>query len=603
MRRVALLLVPLALLGAKAAPRAPVETLGWSADSSAVVAAGKVGPVVVYDTKGKGRVVGENLGQPRLTPHGDRVVATRDGDFVEIEVSSGDVAPLQGVPDRGRALRFVRSTSGDVVLLKDSVHHEIHRLGPDVLDDTPLGYKDFSDVWTDPRDPLLYVDTGYALEILHLWTGAVLRTYSRPGEPPDFVDAVRDADGRIVILLRDADGARVWSPPDPPGSAIEVPEGGDVAMNGDGSWVAVGGPDGVRLLASVNQAELEAFPTREPVRSVAVAPDGGHVAAALDDGSVKVFDSRKFTAPAPTDRPVVDVDPGRLRADLLRIPPPTRTVPARSLSMPGSTDRLTWAPSGRVVGWVGQKFVELEADGRQLDPAVPLLPGKPFAYSADGTVLAGVTATGVALVDTRNAKRWKVLKEIPTGGSHQQLQWRGPTLVVDAGSGKAQAWDPVRQAPFGEVFTASADPTARFVQSPSGALLCVTGRLPALLDARSGERLTDLAGQEGGVLEATWSADGKRLATAGADGTVLVWDAATLTPLALADGAIGARMAFSPDGSKLLTASPKGGTVIDAATGAALERLVFDGQLATVAWSAAGRMLADNAGNAFFWDP
>jgi WD40 repeat protein len=100
-----------------------------------------------------------------------------------------------------------------------------------------------------------------------------------------------------------------------------------------------------------------------------------------------------------------------------------------------------------------------------------------------------------------------------------------------------------------------------------------------------------------------WSPDGTRLATAGADGSVLVWDTAALAPVVLVDGAHGLRLAFSPDGGRVLSGSPDGGEVFDAATGAVIEHLTFEGQLEAVAWSAAGRMMADNAGNVFFWGP
>jgi WD40 repeat protein len=490
-----------------------------------------------------------------------------------------------------------------VVLLKDSVHHEVHRRGASVLNDAPRGFKNFDDLWLDPRDPLLYVDSGYGLFVYHLWTGDLLRTFDSGRSDQRYLDAVRDPDGRLVLLLEDEDGVRVWSPPDPPGSRLELEAGAAVSLSGDGTWVAIGGPKGVEVRAAANQELLAEFSTKGPVVKVAAAGDGDHLAVGLESGALQVFDTSKLSAPFPTDRPVTEVDTGRIRTTSLLAAPPARRIPERSIAMPGSTTQLTWAPNGRVAGWVGSKFVELDPSGTQFDPAVPLLPGKPFAYSRDGSVLAGVTATGVALVDTRNPKRWKVLKEIPTGGAHQQLQWAGPTLVVDAGSGKAQAWDPVKQVAFGEPFSTSPDVTAKFVQSPDGAMLAVSGRLPALLDARTGLRLSDLPGHVGGVVAVAWSSDGTHLATAGVDGAILVWDPATLTPVVMADGAAGTRLVFSPDGAKVLSGSFDGGVVFDTQTGALLEHLLFDGQLEAVAWSTAGRMRADNAGNAFFWAP
>lgn len=603
MRRLLPLLSLWVLLAAKPAVRAPIETLEWSADGTTVIAAGKLGPVFALDGKGKGKAVAEGLGQPRPSADGRWVVGTREGAFVAVEVSSGDQQPVSGVPNRGKPVRYLRSPHGDVVLLKDSVHYEIHRVGNAVLDDRPLGLKNYLDLWVDPRDPLLYLDTGYGLEVYHLWTGVRLRTFVNGSGEQRYPDAVRDPDGRVVLLLSDADGSRVWMPPDPPGSRLDVPEGGVVALCGDGSWVAVGGPDGVRILASANQQELLSFPTKEAVVAIAVAGDGAHVAAGLADGSVKVFDTRKASAPSPTDRPILPTDTGRIGAEVLRLPLAPRKLPDRSTTSSGTTDGLRYTPSGRVAGWIGGRFVEVDADGRRLEPAVPFLAGTPFAYADDGTVIAGVTATGLALVDTRNPKKWKVTRQIASGGGHRQLQWHGGTLVVDAGSGRAQAWDPVQGAPFGEAYAAGSSATARIALSPDGAMVAVTGRTPALLDSRSGQRLTDLGGQVGGAVAAAWSPDGKRLATSGADGTLLVWELATLSPLRMVDGAFGTHLAFSPDGARVLSASSDGGVVVDVEEGAVVERLPFDGQLEAVAWSAAGRLMADNAGNVFFWGP
>jgi WD40 repeat protein len=103
------------------------------------------------------------------------------------------------------------------------------------------------------------------------------------------------------------------------------------------------------------------------------------------------------------------------------------------------------------------------------------------------------------------------------------------------------------------------------------------------------------------VFSVAWSPDGKRLATASADGTAKVWDAASGNELLTLRGhkALVSSVAWSPDGKRLATASlDRTAKVWDAATGK--ELLTLRGHKAivsSVAWSPDSKLLATGS-----WD-
>ncbi|WP_170115600.1 pentapeptide repeat-containing protein [Melittangium boletus] len=129
-----------------------------------------------------------------------------------------------------------------------------------------------------------------------------------------------------------------------------------------------------------------------------------------------------------------------------------------------------------------------------------------------------------------------------------------------------------------------------------------------LWDAETGRELRSLAGHEGWVRSVSWSMDGQWLASAGADGTVRLWDAETGRELRSLAGH--KRKAFSVSWStdgRRLASTGAGGTVIlwDTKSGLNLRSLSgHKGRVFSVSWSADGRRLASagDDGSVRLWD-
>jgi WD40 repeat protein len=118
---------------------------------------------------------------------------------------------------------------------------------------------------------------------------------------------------------------------------------------------------------------------------------------------------------------------------------------------------------------------------------------------------------------------------------------------------------------------------------------------------------TTIIGNTNGVNNVSWSPDGSRIATAGFDGKIIIWDAINGTKIHTLSGHNDKVLyvSWSPDGSRVATASiDKTARIWDAASGSSLHTLTHSYGVNAISWSPDGTRVAtaSDDSTAKIWD-
>jgi WD40 repeat protein/serine/threonine protein kinase len=400
-----------------------------------------------------------------------------------------------------------------------------------------------------------------------------------------------------------------------------------VAFRPDGKWLATAsgfGEDSVRIWDVVTGEEVRAILGHDGgVHGVAFSPDGRRLAAASD--TVKVWDVRIDQEIAA----IVKGPPGPIWRLAFR--PDGRELATTGWGpCPTLWDTTTWkdAPTMRGPWW---KVYEGPAYGDVIA----------LAFSADGRRLAGALRLTNARTtkDSIEVRVWDTTTRLQLCAAKWQTPWVGDLALSPDGrrvlavshnppdEAVVKAWD---VATGREVLSRSlpSRDVAGLAFSPDCLRLASAvwtydrqrkeGRHEVKLwDLATGTALLTLRGHASDVERLAFRADGRLLASASADGTVIVWDTTNGRKVATLPSHVPGQeltcLAFSPDGRKLATASgiynlpdqPGEVRLWDLATGR--ETLVLSGhksRITSLTFSPDGHRLvsADNEGFIRVWD-
>ncbi len=396
----------------------------------------------------------------------------------------------------------------------------------------------------------------------------------------------RLAEGTASGLIRiwDVDQAQTTLVLQAPAPGIDFWGGRWLAWNPDGTRLAAGARDGtVRVWETRSGEEIRTFPARRtPVCGVAFSSDGTRLAAWETGGTITLWEA----------------ETGRLAAEIVH---------------PAAITAAAWSPDDQVLAAGHADGTTTFSGTRPGDPIVSL-PTHPYlvydlAWSPDSTRIATTGANDFLVSIWHVASRQKVVGPLRHSHGITTIAWEpdGRRLATGSYDETVKIWE---AATGRELVTlrGQAITVTSVAWGPHGGLASggADGSLK-IWDSLHDQESTQLAGNGRRATALSWSPDGKRLASAGDDGVVRIWNpAARRQVLAIPahdEGRIDPQyglirsLTWSPEGTRVASAGLDGAVKVwDAQMGRLVLALPAEhGAVWAVAWSPDGNSLAAGA--------
>jgi len=193
----------------------------------------------------------------------------------------------------------------------------------------------------------------------------------------------------------------------------------------------------------------------------------------------------------------------------------------RTLSDPGAA--VVWSGDGK------QLFILSGGNVKVWDPAGPLLktvptPGASFvSVTPDNSQCVAGDGTAFSVHDIATGK---LLRRFDIAGTMPPYWWPGKPLITGIGTAKLALWDQAT----GKLLRSLEGHTSSILSatySPDGKTIATTSydKTVKLWDSATGKPVQTFSGHSAYVLAAVFSANGKLVASAGGDKLILVWEA------------------------------------------------------------------------------